>query len=85
MKLKAIRDTFIVRELDDETKKSIIHVNFTDNTHLRGLVISTGEEVKNIKVGDVIIFTDAVKKLTDVLEYPVYIMTEDAVLARESN
>lgn len=81
-KFKALGEFFLVREIEGYDKSTIIHVDFTDRKNLYGEVISVGDDVKNIKEGDIVVFTDGVQKIEDVLDYPVYRMQEDAVLAR---
>jgi len=79
---KALGNFFFVKEIEGYDKSSIIHVDFTDRKNLYGEVISVGEDVENIKIGDVVVFTDSVQKIDDILSFPVYRMQEDAVLAR---
>ena len=78
-KLRAIGEKIVVKEVENYEDSKVIHVDLTDKKSLRGEVLSVGERVEHVRTGDVITFTDAVQKITDIYEFPVYLMEEDAV------
>ena len=80
--LKAIHDNCIVRRIEDYENETRIFVDLTDTKNLRGVVLSVGEELENIEVGDTIVFSDGVKKLEGVLDEPVYRVKEDAIICK---
>lgn len=80
--LKALGDTFVVREIDHYEQSNVIHVDLADMKYLRGVVMSVGPEVEYINEGDTVVFSDGVKRLDDVVDEPVYLVKEDAVLCK---
>jgi hypothetical protein len=80
--LKALQNHCIVRLLKDYDNDTIIHVDLTDKKNLKGEVISVGPELEHIQEGDVIWFSDAVKKLDGVVDETVYRVAEDAIICK---
>jgi len=80
--IKALQDHCMVKLVDDYEDETIIHVDFTDKKNLKGIVLSAGPDVKYIKEGDTIWFADAIKKLDDIADYPVYRVCEDAIICK---
>ena len=81
-KLKALQNHCVVRLVDDYEDDTIIHVDLTDKKNLRGEVISVGPDLEFISEGDIIWFSDAVKKLDDVVDETVYRVAEDAIICK---
>jgi len=80
--LKALQNHCIVKLVGDYDDDTIIHVDLTDKKNLRGEVLSVGPDLEFIKEGDVIWFSDAVKKLDDVVDETVYRVAEDAIICK---
>lgn len=81
--LKALQDHAVVKLVKDYEDDSIIHVDLTDKKNLKGEVLSVGPDLDDfIEVGDVIWFSDAVKKLDDVADDTVYRVSEDAIICK---
>lgn len=86
--LRAVRDNIIVRNIESEDDKSTnLIVDFHDQTYLKGVVTSVGDEVENVEVGDVVLHTDSVKPLLNVdPNYKgndkYYWMKEDAIYCK---
>ena len=86
--LRAINGNIVVRKIEsEEDKNTSLIIDLHDQTYMKGVVVSVGEDVEHVQVGDVVIHTDAVRSLENVDplkasndEY--YLITEDAIYCK---
>jgi len=81
MEVKALHNKVVVRQIEKEpvTTSGIILSGGTDGSSTEGLVIGTGPEVNEVRVGNKVLLNWT--KAAQIAGYGVYVVSEDEIIA----